>query len=160
VSVAQPRDLWRPALRIWYRLVRLFDPLVRAWLDRLDLGDTVDLLVVGRRTGRPRPVLVGLLDVDGRWYVGHPNGDVQWTRNLEAAGEARVRRRGLGEVAVRAVRLADGPERERAIRATFAQHPFPGNLIYRLAWGHIRRVGTFFRLEPLARPELSSEPAR
>jgi hypothetical protein len=39
-------------------------------------------------------------------------------------------------------------ERGDAIRAT-SQHPFPGNLIYRLGRGHIRAVGVFFRIMPL-----------
>jgi hypothetical protein len=44
-----------------------------------------------------------------------------------------------------AARLQPGEERERAIRAT-GQHPFPGNLVYRLGRGHVRRSGVFFRL--------------
>jgi len=44
-----------------------------------------------------------------------------------------------------AARLALGDEREQAIRAT-GQHPFPGNLMYRLGRGHVRRHGVFFRL--------------
>jgi hypothetical protein len=48
-----------------------------------------------------------------------------------------------------AVRLPMGDEREGAIRAT-GQHPFPGNLVYRLGRGHVRAVGVFFRLEAAA----------
>ncbi len=150
--MAEPRPrrsaFWTIWFRIQYRLIRYADPLVRAWLGRPGLADTVELIVPGRMTGRPRPVLVGLLELEGRWYVGHPNGPAQWTRNLEAAGSAQVRRPGLDPVAVRAARLAAGPERTAAIHATFRQHPVGGREIYHLAHGHIEAVGTFYRLEP------------
>jgi len=91
-------------------------------------------------------VLLGLLRDSGALYVGHPNGDVAWTRNLDAAGSGILAMRPAVAVPVRAARLADGPERDRAILAT-SQHVFPGNLIYRLARRHILVVGAYFRLE-------------
>ncbi len=147
---------WAHWFPVQYRFIRWLDPLIRAWWSRLGLGDTTELTVIGRRTGRLRHVLVGLLEVDGRWYVGHPNGEVGWTRNLHAARSAVVRRPGDAPVDVSAHPLESGPERTAAIRATFVQHPFPGNLVYRLAGGHIQAVGAFYRLEPLA---LASAPA-
>jgi hypothetical protein len=54
---------------------------------------------------------------------------------------------GRPEIRVVPTLLRVGPERERVIRATFRQHPFPGNVLYRLAGGHIRDVGRFYRLE-------------
>jgi len=139
---------WALALRWFYRFLVLIDPLVRAWYRPFGLGNTVDLVVPGRLTGRQRSVLLGLLRVDGRMYLGHPNGDVAWTRNFEAAGLGELRLRGLPALLVRPIRLPPGPEREAVIRATWHQHPFPGNLMYFLARGHVRAVGTFFRLEP------------
>ena len=151
VSMGDRRSaFWTRWFPIQYRLIRRLDPLVRAWWSRVGLGDTTDLEVVGRRTGRMRHVLVGLLEVDGRWYVGHPNGPVAWTRNLEAARSGVVRRPGSAPVDVLVHPLPAGPERSGAIRATFVQHPFPGNLIYRLAGRHIEAVGAFYRLEPAA----------
>jgi len=141
---------WSVALRWFYRFLVFSDPLVRAWYRPFGLGNTVDLVVRGRRTGRPRPVLLGLLRVDGRMYLGHPNGDVAWTRNFEAAGEGELDIRGLPPFLVRPIRLPPGPERQAVIRATWRQHPFPGSLMYYLSRGHIRAVGTFFRLEPPA----------
>lgn len=139
---------WSAWFRAQYRLIRLADPLVRWWLARARLADTVDLVVVGRRSGRPRPVLVGLLVVGGRWYVGHPNGPSQWTRNLQAAGRATVRRRGAPDVEVVVEPLSPGPERSAVVRATFVQHPFPGNVVYRLAGRHVEAIGAFYRLVP------------
>ena len=153
-SLPAPRasNRWRRALRIEYRLIRFVDPLVRPVYLAAGLADTAELVARGRRTGRRRSVLVGLLELEGRWYVGHPNGEAAWTRNLEAAGGGEILRRGQGPLGVRAVRLADGPERDAAIAATWHEHPFPGNVIYWLARRHIRAVGAYFRLEPRADP--------
>lgn len=148
----RPSRFWAAFFPAFYRLIRVGEPLLRRWLRRYPLGDTVELTVVGRRSGRPRRVLLGLLTAGGAWYVGHPAGASDWTRNLDAAATATVRRPGHEAVTVRAILLADGPERERAIRATFRQHPFPGNVIYRLARDHVRAVGRFYRLEPLREP--------
>jgi len=136
-------------MRLQYAWLRLTDPLIRsAWRAR-GMGITVDLRVPGRRTGRPRPVLVGLLEVAGGWYVGHPNGEVGWTRNLAAAGGAVVARPSGISHRVRAERVADGDERDAVILATAHQQPFPGNLVYRAARGHILARGVYFRLEPM-----------
>jgi hypothetical protein len=132
----------------WYRVLRVADPLLHRWLRHARLGNVVELTVAGRRSGLPRTVLLGLLDNGAGSYLGHPDVACPWTLNLEASGEGRLRRPGSPEQRVRAERLPPGPERERVIRATFRQHPFPGNVLYWLARGHIRRVGVFFRLEP------------
>jgi hypothetical protein len=148
---------WDRYLRAQYRLIRLLDPLIRPiWL-ALGLADTEELIVPGRVTGRPRAVLLGLMLLDGRWYVGHPNGKAaQWVRNLAASGRATVRLRGLSATPVEAWLLPPGIERDRVIRATFAQHAFPGNVVYYLARRHIAAVGAFFRLEPEAHPYAES----
>jgi len=135
---------WRGA----YRLIRILDPLIRVlWRLRPGwLAPLVELRVPGRRTGRRRATLLTLLVVDGRMYLGHPNGQVAWTRNLEAAGEAELEWADGSRRHVRAERLARGPERERAIRATWTQQPFPANVLYAFATGYIRDVGVYFRL--------------
>jgi hypothetical protein len=138
---------WRLAFRAMYAALGIVDPLVRAWWRRVPLGNVVDLQVAGRRSGRTRPVLLGLLRDGGQWFLGHPNGEVAWTRNLAAAGEATVVLRPGRSIHVRATRLGPGESRDRAIRAT-SQHVFPGSLIYRLAWAHIRAVGAYFEIEP------------
>ena len=150
MTLPAPRasGFWRHALPAMYWFLGVTDPLIRAsWrASGAGLGNVVELRVAGRKTGIYRRVLLTLL-VDGdRWFLGHPNGDVEWTRNLDAAGTADIAFRGLAPVTVRARRLAPGEERDRAIRTT-GQHPFPANIIYRLARAHIRAVGTFFELE-------------
>ncbi|MFI5225804.1 MAG: hypothetical protein ACHQ3P_03925 [Candidatus Limnocylindrales bacterium] len=137
---------WSVYLRAQYRLIRLMDPLIRTVWRGYGLGNVVELGLVGRRTGRPRRVLVGLLRADGDWFVGHPNGPCPWTLNLEAAGGATLTPSWPTTLSVRARRLAPGAERDRAILAT-SQHVFPGNVVYRLARAHVRAVGAYYALE-------------
>jgi deazaflavin-dependent oxidoreductase (nitroreductase family) len=148
-SAAKGSRVWTIALRVFYRFLRLVDPPIRLWYRLFGLADTAELIVSGRRSGRPRSILVGLLVVDGAWYVGHPNGHAEWTRNLEAVAAAEVRRKDLGRVRIVAEPLSDAAERERVIAATWRQHPFPGNLVYWLARRHIRAVGRYYRLVAL-----------
>jgi hypothetical protein len=93
-------------------------------------------------------VLIGLIQVSGRWYVGHPNGEVAWTANLRAAGRGRLAPRPDARIDVVAEPLDAGPERTAVILATAEQQPFPGNLMYRAARRHILSEGRYFRLEP------------
>src|SRR5919204_667977 len=66
---------WARYLPAQYFLIRLLDPFVRAWWHAFGLGNVVELHVAGRRSGRARSVLLGLLRDEGRWFLGHPNGD-------------------------------------------------------------------------------------
>lgn len=134
---------WHRYLRLQYLFIRLFDPAARLLWRVGALGITAELEVRGRRTGRPRRVLVGLLELGGRRYVGHPDGMVGWTANLLAAGEGHLTRPGQAPQRVSAVPLGDGPERTAVILATARQQPFPGNVVYRLARGHILAVGDY-----------------
>ena len=139
---------WFVALRVQYAILRLLDPLIRwAWFS-VGIGITSRLTVRGRRTGRQRSVLVGLLRVDGAWYVGHPNGEVGWTANLREARRGSIAPRPESSFEVTAVPLEPGPERDAVIVATAEQQPFPGNLVYRAARRHILSEGRYFRLDP------------
>jgi hypothetical protein len=137
---------WFHVFRLQYRILALIDPLVRAVWRRIGVGNTVDV-TIARRNGRgDRSRLLGLLRVGSNKYLGHPNGEAGWTRDLEAAGGGTYRWPGASATPFNVTRLADGPEREAAIKAT-GQHPFPGNVVYRLGRAHVRKVGVFFRLE-------------
>jgi hypothetical protein len=137
---------WNRWLPVQYRIIRLLDPLVRPIWRGFGLGNIVELRVVGRHSGATRSVLLGLLRNGDRWFLGHPNGDVAWTLNLEAAETALLVIRPPTLLAIQARRLEPGELRDRAIAST-GQHVFPGNLIYRLARAHIRAVGTYFLIE-------------
>jgi hypothetical protein len=136
---------WRTAFRLQYRILALIDPLVRRVWSGGGIGNIIEL-DVARRNGRgTRTRMIGVLHANGRNYVGHPNGDVGWTRDLEVAGSGLIRYPNGTTWQFAAQRLPRGGEREQAIRAT-GQHPFPGNLIYRLGRRQVRAVGVYFRL--------------
>ncbi len=143
---------WTLALRLLYWGTTRLGPLVRPLAERGGLGNVVELIVVGRRTGRRRVVLLGLLRVDDGWYLGHPNGPVDWTRNLDAAGRATLVLPHQPSIEIRPELLPVGEERRRVIAATWHQHVFPGNVIYWLARRHIVAVGRYYRIEPLRPP--------
>jgi len=143
----RPAGSWATAWRAWYRLLRLGGPAIAAFARRTGFGNLVVLRVSGRRSRRERSLPLGLLTVEGRRYVGHPNGDTAWTLNLAAAGRAVLECPGERPVAVRPVRLPAGRERDAVVRTSFRQHPFPGNALYRLSGAHVQAYGAFFRLE-------------
>lgn len=135
----------------WYRLLARLDPvIVRLWRRGL-LGNTVRVGLVGRLTGLPRAVFLGVLRVgDGR-YLGHPDVACAWTRNLDAAGGGEIELPDGRRLHFTAELIGPGPERDAVIRATFRQHPFPGTLLYWSSRRHIRAQGRFYRLRPVPR---------
>ena len=71
-----------PARVVGARLARLFKP------------DVVSMLSVpGRRTGQLRSLSVAVLTHDGQDYLLSAYGNTEWSRNLRAAGSARLTRR-------------------------------------------------------------------
>ncbi|MDA8238147.1 MAG: hypothetical protein M0T75_09755 [Chloroflexi bacterium] len=151
---------WGAWWRGWYRLLRVGGaPLARLAL-RPGFGNLVVLRVVGRRSGHERSLPLGLLTVGGRRYLGHPSGDTAWTLNLRAAASASIEAARVPRARVRAVLLGSGSERDAVVRATFRQHPFPGNAMYRLAARHVAATGIFFRLEPLSPAPAPAPEAR
>ncbi|MDQ6790261.1 MAG: nitroreductase family deazaflavin-dependent oxidoreductase [Candidatus Dormibacteraeota bacterium] len=72
-------------------LVPLFNPIARR-LMRLGvpMGPNALLGVRGRKSGQTRTTPVALLQVGGRRWVIGTFGDVNWVRNLRAAGEGTI----------------------------------------------------------------------
>src|SRR5262249_26636610 len=69
----------------------LFNPVARFLLAiRVPLGPNGLITVRGRTSGRPRTTPVAIIELAGRRWVWAPWGDVQWVRNLRAAGRATV----------------------------------------------------------------------
>ncbi len=70
----------------------------------------VTLEVVGRVSGRPMSVPLGMADVDGRWFLVSMLGECNWVKNVRAAGgDAVLRRR-----RERPVKLVEVPVEDRA----------------------------------------------
>jgi deazaflavin-dependent oxidoreductase (nitroreductase family) len=74
-------------------LIPFLNPLIKRLIGAgLPFGPNVLLTVRGRRSGQPRTFPVAIIELEGRRYVQSPFGEVNWVRNLRAAGEAVVSR--------------------------------------------------------------------
>ena len=54
------------------------------------MGPNALITVRGRKSGEPRTTPVALIEIGGRRWVSSPYGDVNWVRNLRAAGKATL----------------------------------------------------------------------
>ena len=65
---------------------------VVSWLSRvgIPLGPNWLLTVRGRKSGVSRTTPIAVLEIGERRFVQSPYGEVEWTRNLRAAGEATL----------------------------------------------------------------------
>jgi deazaflavin-dependent oxidoreductase (nitroreductase family) len=131
-------------------LVRASNPLSRRLLRLgMPMGPNVLLTVRGRTSGLPRSAAVAVVEFEGRRYVIGAYGDVQWTRNLRAAGEAEIRVRGHDEpVAARQLDRAEATDfYARILPAYVSRLPRFGQLFGRLLFG-------------VAGPEIRDDPER
>jgi deazaflavin-dependent oxidoreductase (nitroreductase family) len=78
--------------------VPLITPVVKPLLAAgVPLGFNGLITIRGRKSGEPRTTPVAIVDVDGRRWVWCPWGEVNWVRNLRAAGRATINVRGETE---------------------------------------------------------------
>jgi deazaflavin-dependent oxidoreductase (nitroreductase family) len=86
-------------------MVNLFNPVVRRLLALgLPMGPNVLVTIRGRKSGELRTFPVAVLETDGRTLLFSSFGEVNWVRNLRAAGELKLRR-GRRDQAMTAVEL-------------------------------------------------------
>ena len=130
--------------------VRASNPLSRRLL-RLGtpMGPNVLLTVRGRTSGLPRSAAVAVVELDGRRWVIGAYGDVQWVRNLRAAGSAEVRVRGTNQPVI--ARELD------SVEATDFYARILPTYVARLPW-----FGRLFALVlfSAAAPEVRTDPER
>lgn len=131
-------------------VVRYSNPLTRRLLRiGVPMGPNLLLTVRGRATGQPRTAPVAVVEVDGRRWIVGAYGEVQWVRNLRAAGEANIEFRGRREH-VLAVAL-DRDEATAFFRDVLQPYvrslPLLGRVFVRLLFG-------------LVAPEILIDPAR
>jgi len=79
-------------------IVTVFNPVTRFLLRAgVPLGFNGLITIRGRTSGRPRTTPVAIIEFSGRRWVWCPWGDVNWVRNLRAAGSATITVRGRKE---------------------------------------------------------------
>jgi deazaflavin-dependent oxidoreductase (nitroreductase family) len=72
-------------------LVGFFNPLAERMLGiGIPMGPNALITVRGRKSGEPRTTPVALIEIGGKRWVSSPFGDVNWVRNLRAAGQATL----------------------------------------------------------------------
>ena len=95
--------------------VPLVTPIVKPLLKAgVPFGFNGLITIRGRKSGRPRTTPVAIIELDGRRWVWCPWGDVNWVRNLRAAGHATISVRGQIEAVT--ARELDPTERVRFFR--------------------------------------------
>ena len=71
--------------------VTIFTPISRSILGtRAPMGFNGLITIRGRKSGLPRTTPLAIIEVSGRRWVWAPWGEVQWVRNLRAAGRATI----------------------------------------------------------------------
>jgi deazaflavin-dependent oxidoreductase (nitroreductase family) len=111
----------------------LFNPVARRFVAAGLAGPNVLLTVRGRKSGVPRTTPVALVEIGGRRWIIGTFGDVNWVRNLRAAGEATVTIKGRIE-AVQAEELSstEGARFFREVLTPYVNRLRPGRLVLRL----------------------------
>ena len=99
------------------RMVGAFNTILKPLIAAgMPMGFNGLLTVRGRKSGEPRTTALAIIEDGGRRWVWSPWGEVNWVRNLRAAGEATLTVRGQDEM-VRAREL-DPVERLAFFRET------------------------------------------
>jgi deazaflavin-dependent oxidoreductase (nitroreductase family) len=78
--------------------ITFFGPVARFLLAAgIPLGPNALITIRGRKSGLPRTTPLAVIEVAGRRWIWSPWGEVQWVRNLRAAGRATITVRGRTE---------------------------------------------------------------
>jgi deazaflavin-dependent oxidoreductase (nitroreductase family) len=97
------------------RMLRIFNPITSRFISAgLPTGAPNVLLTMrGRRSGKLRTVPIGMLELDGRFFMQASYGEIGWVANLRADGEATVTHPGGRRIPVQAIELT--PEEAGAL---------------------------------------------
>jgi deazaflavin-dependent oxidoreductase (nitroreductase family) len=119
------------------RITRILNPFAMAMLRAgVPLATNVLVTVPGRVSGKPRTTPLAVIEVDGRRWLWSPWGDVQWVRNLRAAGRATITvRRQSEEVTATELDPAERIVFFRDVLAPFARNLRGGMAFVRLIDG-------------------------
>lgn len=71
--------------------IGLFNPIAQRMLGiGIPMGPNALITVRGRKSGEPRTTPIAVIEIGGKRWVSSPFGDVNWVRNLRAAGQATL----------------------------------------------------------------------
>jgi deazaflavin-dependent oxidoreductase (nitroreductase family) len=102
--------------------VRISNAVVAALLRRgVKIGGNTLLTVPGRKSGQPRTTPVTILQWNGERWLQSPFGEVNWVRNLRAAGRATLTR-GRRVEPISVVELSPA-EAAQVLKGTLASYP-------------------------------------
>jgi deazaflavin-dependent oxidoreductase (nitroreductase family) len=80
------------------RVTSLVNPIAKRLLAAgVPMGFNALITVPGRKSGVPRTTPLAVIEHSGRRWIWSPWGDVNWVRNLRAAGHATISVRGRTE---------------------------------------------------------------
>lgn len=80
------------------RRVRFFGAILQLLMAAgFPLGPNRLVTIRGRKSGLPRTTAIAVIEISGRRWVWAPWGEVNWVRNLRAAGAATITMRGEKE---------------------------------------------------------------
>lgn len=83
-----------PTARVPFQ-VKLFSPVLKGLLKAgMPLGFNRLVTIRGRKSGLPRTAAIAVIERSGRRWVWAPWGEVNWVRNLRAAGRATIAKDG------------------------------------------------------------------
>lgn len=82
----------------------------------LNIQGAMVLTVHGRKSGRPRSVVVNPLEHSGKTYLMSPRGDTQWVKNVRADNSLSLRR-GSKRAGYRATEVTDPAEKFDVLRS-------------------------------------------
>lgn len=142
------RTIWGVAFAVAKRSGRILSTLARVGAPTYS-NEIVTLSLVGRTSGVARPVLVAMIELNGRRYVGNPNGATAWISNLTAMDRVTLTFARKPPLTAHPTILRLGPERDAVVRATARYGPIHVRPLYRVSRGHVRRAGVFVRLDPV-----------
>jgi deazaflavin-dependent oxidoreductase (nitroreductase family) len=103
-------------------VVRVSNAIVVALLRRgVKMGSNTLLTVPGRKSGQPRTTPVTILEWNSERWLQSPFGEVNWVRNLRAAGRATLTR-GQHVEPISVVELSPA-EAAPVLKGTLASYP-------------------------------------
>jgi deazaflavin-dependent oxidoreductase (nitroreductase family) len=108
----------------------------------LDLDSLVDITTIGRKSGRPHRVEVGLRHIDGQIYLSNSPGKRDWAANLLANPQFtyHLKHSDPMDLEARATPVTDPAEKRARLQTILTKENHLDRLEERMAGSHLFRV--------------------